>query len=292
MEEVQYRAVRETELAETAGVFLTAVADMYERHGIKSAVPERAAVEAGYAHVFETGIFQVAEVGGRVAAICHAVVRDHVWFLSGFWMLPQFQRRGIGGQLLKRVREEGERSGAGIFFTWSSVDMTAMASYMKQGMLPGYQILTFAGPLGRELPREPEGYAVGPLELASAAELDRQVRATGREPDHRFWLTKSGHEGRQLVREGRVAGYYYINHGTIGPAAWANPDEALVLIAAACREAALDAEQVRLMIPGINHTALRFALGAGLRLVANSHLLTTAPFGRMEQYLASGPLLF
>lgn len=292
MEEVQYRQVRETELAETVDIFLTAVADMYERHGIKSAVPERASIEKGYAHVFETGIFHVAEVGGRVAAICNAVVRDHVWFLSGFWMLPQFQRRGIGGALLKRVRDEGARLGASTFFTWSSVDMTAMASYMKQGMLPGYQILTFAGPLRRELTGENEDYAVGPLELARAAELDRQVRATGRELDHQFWLTKSGHEGRQLVRDGRVAGYYYINHGTIGPAAWANPDEALVLIEAACREASAGAEQVRLMIPGANHTAIRFALGAGLRLAAYSHLLTTAPFGRMEQYLSSGPLLF
>lgn len=292
MEEVQYRRARESELAETVDIFLTAVADMYERHGIGAALPARATVEAGYAHIFETGIFHVAEVGGRLAAICNAVVRDRLWFLSGFWMLPQFQRRGIGGALLKRVREEGARSGASTFFTWSSVDMTAMAGYMKQGMLPGYQILTFAGALGRELPREHEGYAVAPLELGSAAELDRQVRATGREIDHQFWLTKSGHEGRLLIRDGRTAGYYYFNHGTVGPAAWAHPDDSVVLIEAACREAALGAEQVRLMIPGVNHTAIRFALGAGLRLAAYSHLLTTAPFGRMEQYLSSGPLLF
>lgn len=291
MKEVQYRPVRETELDETVDIFLTAVADMYERHGIKVALPERSMVETGYRHIFETGTFYVAEVGGRLAAICNGVVRDRLWFLSGFWMLPQFQRRGIGGALLKRVREEGALLGANIFFTWSSVDTTAMASYMKEGMLPGYQILTFAGPLRRALP-EDEGYAVGPLELASAAELDSQVRATARAVDHQFWLTKSGHEGRQLVRDGRVVGYYYLNHGTVGPAAWANPDEALVLIETACREAAADAEQVRLMIPGINHTAVRFALGAGLRLVAYSHLLTTAPFGRMEQYLSSGPLLF
>lgn len=292
MEAVQYRPVREAEIDETVAIFLTAVADMYERHGIKMAVPERASIETGYRHVFETGIFYVAEVGGQIAALCNAVVRDHVWFLSGFWMLPQFQRRGIGGPLLRRVRDEGSAHGATTFFTWSSVDTTAMASYMKLGMLPGYQILTFAGPLRRELAAAREGYASEPLELSNAAELDGQVRATGRELDHKFWLTKSGHEGRQLVRDGRAVGYYYFNRGTIGPAAWANPNEAEALIEAACREAARDAEQLRLMTPGINHTAIRFALGSGLRLVAYSHLLTTAPFGRMEQYLASGPLLF
>jgi hypothetical protein len=64
------------------------------------------------------------------------------------------------------------------------------------------------------------------------------------------------------------------------------------LLEAACRDAATDASQVRLMIPGVNHTAIRFALGSGLRLTAFSHLLTSAPFGLMEQYLPSGPSLF
>jgi GNAT superfamily N-acetyltransferase len=291
MEAVLYRPVRETEIAETADIFLTAVTDMYERHGIKAAPPERATVETGYRHIFETGIFQVAEVDGRIAAICNGVVRDRLWFLSGFWMLPQFQRQGIGGSLLRRVRDEGERAGASTFFTWSSVDMTAMASYMKLGMLPGYQILTFAGPLRGAL-KEPDGYESQPLELAGATELDAQVRAAAREADHNFWLAKSGHQGRRLMRDGRAVGYYYFNQGTIGPAAWADTKDASALIEAACSEAARDASQVRLMIPGINHTAIRFALNAGLRLVAFSHLLTTAPFGRMEQYLASGPLLF
>jgi hypothetical protein len=35
-----------------------------------------------------------------------------------------------------------------------------------------------------------------------------------------------------------------------------------------------------------------FALAHGLRLNAMAQLFTSAPFGRMEQYLASGPSLF
>ncbi len=53
-----------------------------------------------------------------------------------------------------------------------------------------------------------------------------------------------------------------------------------------------DGREVRLMIPGVNHDALRFAFASGLRLAGYSHLLTSAPFGRMEQYLSSGPSLF
>jgi hypothetical protein len=37
---------------------------------------------------------------------------------------------------------------------------------------------------------------------------------------------------------------------------------------------------------------LNFALRSGLKLTAYAHLLTTAPFGQMDKYLASGPSLF
>jgi hypothetical protein len=60
----------------------------------------------------------------------------------------------------------------------------------------------------------------------------------------------------------------------------------------ACRDAAAMAPSIRLAIPGINHAALRFAFESGLRLTSFAHLLATAPFGRLEQYLPSGPSLF
>jgi GNAT superfamily N-acetyltransferase len=291
MKAALYRPVREDEIGETAEIFLIACADMYARHGIDAATPEPAVVEQGYRHVYETGIFHVAEVGGRIAAICNAIVRERLWFLSGFWMLPEFQRQRIGSALLKQVKDAGAHVGADTFFTWSSVDQTAMASYMKQGMLPGYQILTFAGAV-RDLPSSGDEYEVQTLLLSNATALDKGVRAAAREADHNFWLSTAGHEGRQLVRDDRLIGYYYFHNGVIGPAAWNDAADAEALLAAACCEAASNSEQIKLMIPGINHTAIRFALHAGLRLSAYSHLLTTAPFGRMEQYLASGPLLF
>jgi hypothetical protein len=265
---------------------------MYARNGVNSPLPDRQATEAAYNHVFRTGIFRVAEVDGQIGAICNAVVRDHLWFLSGFWSLPHLQRQRIGGALLEGVLAEGRDAGAKTFFTWSSIDVTAMAVYMKNGMLPGYQILTFTGTPRDDLAEEDARYEVEPLEIVTAIEMDEQVRATGREIDHRFWLSEAGHSGRQVLRQGSVVGYYYFNRGTIGPAAWLDPQDAEGLMRAACREAAAEVGQVRMMIPGANHDAIRFALRAGLRLAVYSHLLTTSVFGRMEQYLSSGPLLF
>jgi GNAT superfamily N-acetyltransferase len=291
MAQVQYRPVREEEIPATIDLFLNALAELYKRLGLTTPPPERAAIELNYRHIFRTGIFHVAEVGGRLAAIGHAIVRDRLWFLSGFWAVPELQGKRIGGTLLRQVLDEGERLGAQKFFTWSSSNLTAMASYMHTGMLPGYQTLTFAGTPDK-LPEQPPEYQVEALELKTAARLDAQVRETSRETDHEFWLTGAGHEGRQVRRDGEAIGYYYFNQGLVGPAAWTKAEDASAMLALASREATADGEPLRLMIPGINHAAINFALQAGLRLTAFAHLLTSAPFGHMEQYLASGPSLF
>jgi N-acetylglutamate synthase-like GNAT family acetyltransferase len=293
MSMIHYRPARADEINATIDLFMTALADTYARHGIMNPLPERKTIEQLYGYIFRTGIFHVAEIEGRLAAICHAVVRDQLWFLSGFWALPELRGKRIGGQLLRSVWAEGEALGARKFFTWSSVDLTAMASYMRAGMLPGYQLLTFIGAPDK-LPPRPDDYEIQTLALSTAVRLDERVRETGREIDHQFWLQEAGHEARQVLRDGEVVGYYYYNHGTVGPLAWTNEREAEPVLALACHEAAVQetVEQLRLMIPGINHAALRFALQAGLKLTAYSHLLTTAPIGQMKQYLPSGPSLF
>ena len=291
LNEVRYRLTREEEIGEAVEVFFTSLSDLSERLNITAPLPPREYVLVMYAYIFRTGIFHVAEMDGRLVAVCHAIVRDHLWFLSGFWALPGFQGLKIGGTLLRRVWEEGERMGAKVFFTWSSTDLQAMASYMKMGMLPGYQTLTFSG-TAENLFDKRTGYEVSPLALSTAAEMDAQIRETRREIDHQFWLDEFQLQGRQVMRDGRAIGYYYFGHGTIGPAAWFTEADGEALLEFACLEASRQTEQIRLAVPGLNHTAIRFALRSNLRLTHYAHHLTTASFGRMEQYLPSGPSLF
>jgi GNAT superfamily N-acetyltransferase len=288
---VQYRLAREAELPQTVELFLTTVADLRARQNLQWPLPPREYVLKAYSHIWRTGLFHVAEVDGKVIAICHAVVRGHLWFLSGFWTHPTLQGQKIGGPLLRRVWEEGERAGASIFFTWSSTDLQAMAAYMKFGMLPGYQALTFAG-VAHNLKGRGGVYETQPLDPSNAMAIDEKIRATRREMDHTFWFSEMKAQARQVSLGGNVVGYYYFNQGTIGPAAWLEEKNAEALMESACREASKESEQVRMMIPGPNHAAIRFALKVGLKLSAYAHLLTTASFGQMEKYLASGPSLY
>ncbi|HEX8633858.1 MAG TPA: GNAT family N-acetyltransferase [Pyrinomonadaceae bacterium] len=292
MSNIIYRAAREEEIPATLDLFLEAVDHLYRRHNLEMSLPPRPAVESVYRHIFRTGIFRVAERDGQLVAICHAVVRDALWFLSGFWTRPELVAGGVGGKLMREVRREGEEAGARKFFVWSSMDQTAIASYLKAGMLPGYQVFTFAG-RPSALPAAPAGYTVEPLSLEVACGIDREVRETRREADHRYWLSEVELEGRQVRRGGRLVGYYYFRGETFGPAAWMEPQGAEALLTLGCGEAAAQSETISLRVPGINHDAIRFAFKHGLRLGGTTaHLFTSAPFGRLERYLASGPSLF
>ncbi|HEV2801620.1 MAG TPA: hypothetical protein VGW12_14035 [Pyrinomonadaceae bacterium] len=292
MSNIIYRAVREEEIPATVDLFLEAVEQLNVRYNLPMPPMPRAGIEVAHRHIFRTGIFRVAEADGQIILIAHAVVRDALWFLSGFWARPERVAGGTGGRLLREVWREGAEQGARKFFVWSSIDYTAIASYLKVGMLPGYQIFSFGGrPV--ELPRAPAGYTVEPLSLEAACEIDLVVRETRREEDHRYWLSEVEFAGRQ-VRDprGRLVGYYYFKGEAFGPAAWTDASEAEALLTIGCREAAAASDAITLRVPGINHDAIRFALKHGLRLSAMAQLFTSAPFGRMEQYLASGPLLF
>ncbi|HEY0099247.1 MAG TPA: GNAT family N-acetyltransferase [Pyrinomonadaceae bacterium] len=292
MSNIIYRAAVEADIPATLDLFLEAVAEIYQRHNMHMPLPPRPSVEVAYRHIFRTGIFRVAESDGRLICICHAVVRDELWFLSGFWARPELQARGVGGKLIREVWREGAEAGAKKFFVWSSMDHTAIASYLKMGMLPGYQIFTFSG-RPDALPDAPTGYEVEPLSLEAACDIDRAIRETRRETDHHFWLSEVKLEGRQVRRrDGRLAGYYYFKGEALAPVAWMERGDAEAVLTLACRDAVAQADAISLRVPGINHDAIRFALACGLRLNAMAHLFTSAPFGRMEQYLASGPTLF
>ena len=289
---INHRPAREADLPAAIELFLAAVADMFARHNISKPLPPRAALETMWPHIFKTGIFYVAEEDGRLVAICHAIVRDRLWFLSGFWTRADLVSKGTGGPLLRRVLAEGVRAGADTFFVWSSPDLTAMASYLKMGMLPGYQLFTFAGQAA-DLPAAPTGYEVAPLTLAAACALDEEVRGTRREVDHRFWLAQPQMSARQVIRAGRPAGYFYTQGEAVGPACWAAPEDAHALLTLAGQAATRATGTLTIRVPGINHAALRFAFAHGLRLTAGaSHLFTSAPFGRLAQYIPSGPSLY
>jgi hypothetical protein len=289
--DIQYRPARDEDMPECVELFQESVKDLRIRHNMP-AVPVRSndRMLAFYRHARRTGIFHVAEADGRLAALACANLRDRTWFLSGFWARPDLQRQHIGMPLLRGVWEAGKEAGATLFFVWASKELTAMAAYMKLGMLPGTQLLAFEG--APHLPDQIDSaYSVQALDKSFAMDLDQITLGMRREVDHDY-LASVGSRGRQVLRDGKSVGYYYLDGATIGPAAWNESADADALLTLACREAAAGGGEISLEIPGMNHAAIRFALRLGLRLTNYSHLLMTEPFGRLENYIPSGPAVF
>jgi GNAT superfamily N-acetyltransferase len=288
---IVYRPLRREEIPEAAELFIVAVSELARRHGLQPAAYPRPSVERLYVHLFETGIFHVAQSGERIVAICCGVVREHIWFLSMFWVLPDQRVSGLGRPLLERVTAEARARGAQTLCTWSSIDFVAVASYLRLGMMPAGPVLTFSGECTNE-PAAPPGVELRELRDDVASAVDVVVRGTPRPLDHAFFRAGEG-SALQLERDGKPIGYFYASQGVIGPAAWLEPEDAALVLAAALREAGhQQSSKVRLMIPGVNHAALTVALAAGLKLSGAAHFMTSDSFGRLEQYLPSGPGLF
>jgi GNAT superfamily N-acetyltransferase len=282
------RQAQPEDLPECINLFNESVADLRKRHNMPE--PPQQLTRARRLHILQHilahGVFYVAERDSRLLAFACANLRDRLWFLSGFWARPAVQKQHIGMQVLRKVWEEGRQRGATTYFVWASSDLPAMAAYMKMGMLPGTQILSFEGKPGVKRPA-PATYTTQPLNKAVAMGLDKVMLGARREEDHDHML-RAGWEGVQLMRGGIGVGYYYFHNGTLGPAAWTHPRHADALLALACQ----GRQQVSIGVPGMNHDALQFALASGLRLAGYSHLLTTSPFGHLERYIPSGPYFF
>jgi ribosomal protein S18 acetylase RimI-like enzyme len=290
MSTIHYRAATQLDLTDVVTVYLTARNEMIARSGLTPPSDTLPDDLANYQHLLDTGLVWVAIVDGQLAGVAAAVVREKLWFLSGFWVLPHLQKQRIGGPLLRHVWVAGQEQGATTAFVWSSNDLTAMSAYMKLGMLPGCQILTFRGEAGAlSLPGRPLGYETRTLSPADAAQIDQVVRGTARLVDHQFW---SQQVGQLILYHGKVCGYYYVDGGAVAPAAWLDPAHGEAVLTLACQDGLERLGKVILRPPGINHTAIRFALAHGFKLQQFSHLLTTAPFGRLDQYTTSGPFLF
>lgn len=283
---VSYRSGTADDVPGAAELFVEAVIDLCQRNGQPITSPPTAPMEVYFRHLAETGIFEVAEEDGRLVAFSSGIVRDARFFLSMFWTRPARQRQGIGRPLLARVWAEAERRGAKHHSVWSSIDYAALGTYLRTGMRPVGQILSFGGAPRRAPELDVE---LTPLDVATAAEIDARVRGTSREVDHSFLLREKT-AAHAVRRGGRTLGYYYTGDGRVGPVGWDEDGRSVLLAAIATTQRT--SEMVNLSVPGPNHVAIDVVVELGLAITGTSHFLASAPFGALDRYVPSGPALF
>ncbi|HZP81442.1 MAG TPA: GNAT family N-acetyltransferase [Chthonomonadaceae bacterium] len=86
--------------------------------------------------------------GPKIVGYARSAVREGVWSLTEFFVLPDYHRRGLGKALLTRCLEDGDEAGAHTRLVLASPSASADALYIRYGgCFPRLPMLLLAGSL-------------------------------------------------------------------------------------------------------------------------------------------------
>jgi len=245
--------------------------------------------------------FHVAIQNGRVVSFASTILRGNTHFLSMFWTLPSLQSKGVGRRVLKRAFEGPRPPASAVRCVFASLDMRAQALYLKFGMRPRGLFYLLRGTPKRS-PRPKRAVELVPLGevgelspkmLTVAARFDRMARASRRDVDIRYVMSLPGARF-YLARRGRkTLGYAVVSDkGRVGPAYVTDPRDSPGLAWAAMEIARESkAENIFVIVPGVNAGALDVFFRSGLRTVFFGAWMSARPLGSFEGYLLAGGML-
>jgi GNAT superfamily N-acetyltransferase len=183
----------------------------------------------------------------KIVGYARSLVRDQVWMLTEFFVVPGHHRRGIGAALLTHCLEGGREYGANTTLVLASQHPSADSLYMRTaGCFPRIPMLLLAGSINTlRLPQSEtsiederlqrinrgssdlhpliyaEPMALTPEVQRSLDALDREIVGYAREQEHRFWSHEMGGPERasRLFRnaDGEIIGYGYLGQHNSGP---------------------------------------------------------------------------
>lgn len=304
MTELVFRPARSDDLPSTYKLFLAATNELrlrQHRPEIED-TPQRAARGLAFrrnALDYDRGGFFVAESRGVLVAFGIGIRRENFLYLAALHVLPVYQNRGIGRELLRRCLEHGTGEDVIRAVISEATQPVSNALYAKHGMYPWVPLLRLEGPTSA--PARARGVTarrvgVGKDVLDTLNRIDKSALGFMRLPDHRLWLGQPDLSALLMLRDGRSVGYSYVSrHGGIGPAALCAANDVPSAMAESLRW--LEEQQVpraSLVVPGSCHAGLAFLLASGFRIGQSVNLLlATRPFGNLDRYLLSaGDALF
>jgi ribosomal protein S18 acetylase RimI-like enzyme len=282
---------------------LTALNDLYERHGLTDQVVQFFRPNPYYAFCLqeEPDGFWVAENGTEIVGMAIAWLRGSFWFLGCLFILPACQKGGIGRNLLDKTLELGSQinvtNRALITFPFNRV---STALYMRYGMYPREPIYRMVGDsaAARLAHKETESFNYEKLSLDAGSigqlcSVDERVLGMPLGRHHQYFLNVPGSTCYLFRREKNPEGYAYVwSNGHVGPLAVVSSNSLReVMNTALGLAAAQGTPQVSVMIPGSNDQAVAVALDHKLRIAIPFLLMSSRSFGNWEKYLFYSPAL-
>lgn len=128
--------------------------DMNWHHHVETRKHLRHSANASYWLAEETPRFGRP----RVVGYAHSIVRESVWNLTEFFVMPSHHRQGIGGALLLRCLDDGAQAGATTRLVLASQHGGADSLYIRHaGCYPRLPMILLAGPTTSLFPPIEEG---------------------------------------------------------------------------------------------------------------------------------------
>jgi ribosomal protein S18 acetylase RimI-like enzyme len=294
----------ERDAGEAARIIVIALNDLLARQSRAPIAGSGDAVSPVLAHLARTDPerFWVAAAGERTVGFGSAWRRGELCYLSGLFVLPEWQGRGLGRGLLERALHD-DSSPAGVTAVVSSAaNHVSNGLYARRGMYPLMPVLYLSGPVpvrasGASLGRL-EAAPLGASDLADLRTVDAAVTGLDRTTDH-TWLLATGRCGWLFRSRGTAAGYAYLGgDGTegddaVGPIATLRAeDQEAVLGFVLAQAAEHGAATATVVVPGHNRRAQRLLWQAGFSFEGATGLFgCSRPFGRFDRYLLAGDAL-
>ena len=181
--------------------------------------------------------FWVAEQDDKVIGFARSILRNGVRQLTEFFVLPEHQSAGVGGELLARAFP---LDGAEHRFILATIDRRAVQRYLKAKVYPLFPCYTFTRPAEKvevdtDLVIEP--ITASAQTMGELIRLDNAILGFHREAEH-AWLIEN-RKGYFFKRNKEVVGYGYLGELN-GPFALMNPVDFPAFLAHAETEAAIE----------------------------------------------------
>lgn len=190
----------------------------------------------------------------RLVGYARAIVRDAVWSLTEFFVVPSQHRQGVGGSLLSHCLVDGDHAGADTRMVLASHHPDADSLYIrKANCYPRLPMMLLSGSSTSLRAPDPQArpirddqatgfYGNRPGTVADLTDvcaspiiltetileefnaLDREIVGYARPTEHRFWAEQMGGDrgAARLFRRRtggleRIVGYSYIGPVSSGP---------------------------------------------------------------------------
>jgi GNAT superfamily N-acetyltransferase len=253
-------------------------------------------------HELATANMNLAEIDDRIAGFAATVVRGAVVFLSECFVRAEFQSRGVGRTLVRRLLPNDGR----VRCTLSSRDPRALALYIRAGMRPQWPNFCLRAETSRldALPAPAIGVVAARAGDEALVEWDTTIGGRPRPQDHAYWIEQANAIPLWFTRGSAPIGYGYAqlrtpedlwhpNALTLGPIGARTAEDALACVAAAVRWASPRATTLRITVPG-PHQALAPLLEAGFQITYVEMFVSSAaqPFMDAACYIPASSTIF